>query len=222
MIVIRRPNKRQALRTVGDIMVVVGLFLLGFYCLARTESLVASQMAMHNFMRRIRPSARSGRNDFQLEASAMAQFRAQDRSNGGVVPKVAPFAILRIRRLNLQVPVFDGTDEITLNHGAGRIRAPGREENMVIAGHRDSFFRDLKDVHLGDTIELLTVNSITTYLIDKIRVTQPDDPSVFAPTQTMTVTLITCYPFHFIGAAPKRYIVSASLAPMGKEIVRNR
>jgi len=125
-----------------------------------------------------------------------------------------PLAIMSIASLDLKVPVYNGTDEINLNRGAGRIEStawidsPG---NLGIAGHRDGFFRVLKDIELGDSIDMLTHQGKTEFVVSSIVIVDPTDVSVLAPTDDSTITLVTCYPFYFVGHAPKRYIVKGEL-----------
>jgi sortase A len=121
-------------------------------------------------------------------------------------------AILRIRRIGLEAPVMEGTDDWTLNRAAGHIddtAAPGAEGNSGIAAHRDGFFRALKDAQVGDVLELETRRGALTYRIESIWIVEPEDVSVLDPTPVAAVTLVTCYPFYFVGAAPQRYIVRA-------------
>lgn len=125
----------------------------------------------------------------------------------------SPLAILTIDHLGIQVPVFDGTDEFNLNRGVGRIEATAEVDdfgNLGIAGHRDSFFRGLKDIGVGDIIELQTTRDTVNYEVSSIVIVDPSDVSVLASTPEKTMTLVTCYPFYFVGNAPKRYIVKAS------------
>jgi sortase A len=125
-------------------------------------------------------------------------------------------AILRIPKLHLEVPVLDGTDAITLNRGVGRIRGtalPGQTGNIAIAGHRDGFFRGLKEIHTGDEIELLSAQRTDIYIVDRTVIVDPDDTSVLENGATPALTLVTCYPFHYIGNAPRRFVVEASLKP---------
>jgi sortase A len=126
----------------------------------------------------------------------------------------APLAILRIPKIKLEVPVLNGTDEITLNRGVGQIpgtAAPGEQGNIGIAGHRDSFFRELKDLNKGDAIELETTGGSQIYIVDLILVTDATNVSVLRPRGTQSLTLVTCYPFTYIGPAPRRFVVQASL-----------
>jgi len=110
---------------------------------------------------------------------------------------------------------FGGTDELTLNHGVGRIAGtahPRDSGNIGIAGHRDGFFRGLKDVAVGDIIDLKTLTGTNTYAVDRIQIVSPRQVEVLGPTSVPSITLVTCYPFYFIGSAPQRYIVTASLS----------
>jgi sortase A len=130
-------------------------------------------------------------------------------------PRPPPLAVLRIPRIGLEVPVLEGTDEWALNRAVGHVAdtsAPGAEGNSAIAGHRDGFFRGLKDVGPGDVVELETLRGAEVYRVERTWVVAPEDVSVLQPTPSRAVTLITCYPFYFIGSAPQRFIVRAVLA----------
>lgn len=126
-----------------------------------------------------------------------------------------PLAVLKVNRIGLVVSVYEGTDDLTLDRGAGHIAdttAIGTSTgNIGIAGHRDGFFRGLKDVSIGDDIQLITPESTSTYKISEILIVQPEDLWVLEPKQQPTLTLVTCYPFYFFGHAPERYIVKAVL-----------
>jgi sortase A len=121
-------------------------------------------------------------------------------------------AILRIPRLNLEVPVYDSTTDAVLDLAAGRIEdtaLPGTPGNVGIAAHRDGFFRVLKDIKQGDALVLDTPASTEQYRVEWIRITTPDDVSVIDPTPGRAVTLVGCYPFYYVGPAPQRFIVRA-------------
>jgi sortase A len=129
-------------------------------------------------------------------------------------PGPAPLAVLRIPKIGLEVSVLPGTDDRTLDRGVGHIEdtaPPGSDGNSGIAGHRDGFFRGLKDIVEGDTIELDTLDGKETYRVERTWVVDPEDVSVLDPTSTPTrvLTLVTCYPFYFVGSAPSRFIVRA-------------
>jgi len=125
-----------------------------------------------------------------------------------------PLGVLSIPRLRLTVPIFEGADDATLDRGLGRVPGSvmlGEKGNLAIAGHRDGFFGVLKDIKRGGVIRIESSQSKDTYVVQAIKVVDRKDMRVLSQRKTATVTLITCYPFYFIGHAPRRYIVTASL-----------
>lgn len=127
-------------------------------------------------------------------------------------PSAPPLAVLRIRKIRLEVPVLPGTDDVTLNRAVGHIddtALPGTDGNSGIAGHRDGFFRGLKDIGPGDAIELETLRGKEVYRVERTWIVDPEDVSVLDPTPARSLTLVTCYPFYHVGPAPQRFIVRA-------------
>jgi sortase A len=125
-----------------------------------------------------------------------------------------PLGVLKIPKVKIVAPVMDGVGDLALNAGVGRIPGtakPGDPGNIGIAGHRDGFFRGLKDVAKGDKIELVTPSKTDVYVVDSVNIVNPADVNVLRAGATPSVTLVTCYPFYFAGSAPKRFIVHASL-----------
>jgi len=121
-------------------------------------------------------------------------------------------AILRIPKLELEVPVYAGTTDAVLDLAAGHIEGtalPGTAGNVGIAAHRDSYFRVLGKLKEGDALVLDTPVATEQYHVEWIRITAPDDVSVIDPTTHPAVTLVGCYPFYHVGSAPKRFIVRA-------------
>ena len=174
-----------------------------------------------------------------LAAQDVARFTASFQSNGQPVrpdtslwsplriraweeslAKDAPvMAVLRIPKIKLEVPVLKGTDDWTLNRAVGHIEdtaLPGTAGNMGIAGHRDSFFRGLKDLVVGDALDVALEGRTERYLVTNIWIVKPEDVWVIDPTPTPAITLVTCYPFYFVGSAPQRYIVRAIPESTGK------
>lgn len=126
-------------------------------------------------------------------------------------PRV-PHAVLRIPSLRLEVPIYAGTSTAALNRGAGLIEgtaAPGETGNIGLAAHRDGFFRSLQGISAGADVYIDTVQSTRRYRVTDFRVVAPRDVAVLADTARPSVTLVTCYPFYFVGAAPQRFIVRA-------------
>ena len=108
--------------------------------------------------------------------------------------------------------MLSGTDDYTLDRAVGHIEdtaQPGADGNSGIAGHRDGFFRGLKDIIPGDVIELDTLQGKDVYRVERTWIVNPEDVSVLDPTSAPALTLVTCYPFYFVGSAPKRFIVRA-------------
>jgi len=117
-----------------------------------------------------------------------------------------------IPRLSLSVIVMEGTSSKTLRRAAGHISGtalPGRPGNVGISGHRDTFFRPLRNIEPNDTITLTTTAGAYRYRVLSTRIVGPDDVTVLAPGENETLTLVTCYPFYFVGPAPRRFIVRA-------------
>ena len=116
--------------------------------------------------------------------------------------------------VRLSATVLEGSDDATLARGAGHIEEtafPGQPGNIGIAGHRDTTFRAVRDLHAGDPLELTTSDRIYRYLITKTFIVEPEDVYVLDPGAQPMLTLVTCYPFTFIGHAPHRYIIQAVL-----------
>jgi len=110
--------------------------------------------------------------------------------------------------------VTEGTDDQVLRLGAGHLAGsgfPGKAGNVVIAGHRDTFFRSLRNVRVGDEIELTSPDGTYHYQVKWTRVVSPTDTQALDATPTPALTLVTCYPFSYIGSAPERFVVRASL-----------
>jgi sortase A len=123
-----------------------------------------------------------------------------------------PEGLLRIPSLQLEVPIYAGTNEIDLTRGAGHIEgtAPlSGTGNIGLAGHRDGFFRKLKDVVIGQAVEIEADGRSYRYHVVDIGIVSPSDVHVLSATDEPSVTLVTCYPFYFVGSAPQRYIIRA-------------
>ena len=125
---------------------------------------------------------------------------------GGVVGRV------EVPRLNIAAVVRSGVDDKVLRRAVGHVpytALPGQPGNVGIAAHRDTFFRNLKGVRVGDTIRMVTPAGTYEYLVDSLKIVWPKNVEVLDPTPDPALTLVTCYPFNYVGSAPKRFIVRA-------------
>jgi len=121
---------------------------------------------------------------------------------------------LTIPALNRKLPIFKGTGDRELGKGVGHFIQsvrPGAEDNSVLSGHRETVFRRLYNLNIGDQLIVETSDGIFTYAVTGTRIVHKDDKTVIVPTDHAVLTLTTCYPFYFLGRAPERYIVSATL-----------
>jgi sortase A len=152
-------------------------------------------------------------DDEKVDLRLWSQKRIQAYRASLALTKNMPMAVLRLDKFRIRVPVYAGTDELALNRGAGWIMGtakPGETGNVGIAGHRDGSFRALKDIAIGDTIELSTTGARLTYAVDQMEIVYPDNVGVLLPRRMPSITLTTCYPFYFNGDAPQRFIVHAA------------
>jgi sortase A len=199
----------------------IAFSLLAVWGTARIHGVVFSRVALAAFDANQTANAASGiliQHDLACGAEvgfASWSIQRVQAYKDSLLDKVdAPLAVLRIPKVHLEVPLFNGTDDNTLNRGVGRIvgTAPvGAGGNLGIAGHRDGFFRGLKDVAQGDVIEIARPGQTDFYVIDGIQTVDPKEVSVLKSTLMPSLTLVTCFPFYYVGSAPQRYIVKASL-----------
>jgi sortase A len=187
-------------------LLAAGGILLIIYGLALVDRHISSGVALRDFEKREGAAA----VDFAL----WSERRVKEYKSSLLVTSDPPIAALRIEKLKIRVPVFPNTGEFSLNRGAGWIAGtarPGESGNIGIAGHRDGFFRGLKEITTGDLIELESVAWSAVYAVDQIEIVEPHQVSVLQPRAQPSLTLVTCYPFYFVGSAPLRFIVHAAL-----------
>ncbi|HXJ92717.1 MAG TPA: class D sortase [Terriglobia bacterium] len=223
-----RKTAEGAMGIAGRLLLLMGAVLIAAYVVARIHAEVMSRAALREFSQAEQAQQKEPPASTALEAPLSAKQNVdfslwsmkritayEDSLSQHFAP---PLAVLEIPKIGVEVPVFDGTDDLTLNRGVGRIIGSGRlgqGGNVGIAGHRDGFFRGLKDVVVGDQIELRTPHRTETYRVDQIRIVAPTDVDVLKDRGIPTLTLVTCYPFYFIGNAPQRYIVRATASGEG-------
>lgn len=146
-------------------------------------------------------------------AAATAAAHPHTVSPGGWVARLdAP-------TVRLSATVLEGTDDATLRRASGHIEdtaLPGEPGNFGVAGHRDTTFRPVRLLHEGDPLVVTTSDAVYQYRVVSTRIVNPDDVYVLDPTPHPTLTLVTCYPFEFIGHAPQRFIIHADLVGTAK------
>ena len=144
-----------------------------------------------------------------------ARSRASASTSSKTPPTAATGALIgriEIPRLGLSVIVAEGVDTLTLRRAAGHIPGtalPGQPGNVGIAGHRDRFFRPLRNIRRNDIITLTTLLGEYRYRVVSTKIVSPSDVGVLDPSANEILTLVTCYPFYFVGSAPSRFIVRA-------------
>jgi sortase A len=179
------------------IFFVVGLMILG-YCAADWYNARMQQA--------------KGNRELDRALFESAPYRNPEFSSGKQIPEGGLVGKVEIPKLHLSAIVFQGTNDGVLDRGVGHMdqsALPGQSGNVVLAAHRDSYFRSLKDIQQGDQITVTTEDGPRDYKVESTEIVAPTDVSVAGPTPDPTLTLITCYPFYYIGHAPKRFIVRA-------------
>ncbi len=216
----KTQNKTQ--RLLERCLLVIGVILVSVYVAALFHQAISRQFALWQFDRTQSAAVQkelstplSSKGEGEVDFSLWAEKRINAYKDSLLTQTDPPMAVLEIAKLRLRVPVFDGTDDLTLNRGVGRILGTaklGSPGNIGIAGHRDGFFRGLKDISVGDEVDLETTAKRATYIVDQVEIVSPTDVHVLQPRSTSSLTLVTCYPFYFVGDAPNRFVVHASLA----------
>lgn len=196
------------------------LVAFGLACLAAYASACASRTLYQATEERHFEAEIEAQIEAQIERALMAErhdvgeWSAQrvDAYEATRDRTVESLGRLDIPDAGVSVMVLEGTDDETLDRAVGRIPGTariGEAGNLGIAGHRDGFFRGLRHLTRGDEITLSTLEGVTRYRVSELRIVEPEAVEVLDPTPAPTLTLVTCYPFYFVGSAPRRYIVQA-------------
>jgi sortase A len=178
----------RAAKRIEHCLWAVGFLALGFYVGVLTHSAIQQSEGNRELNRRIEHPSR----------------HKVAPPHGSVVARV------EIPRLDLSAVVLEGTDAGVLRDGVGHLTGsslPGEYGNVVFAGHRDSFFRALKDIRKGDVVRVTSERGTRRYSVDSTEIVSPSETQALRSTSESTLTLVTCYPFSFIGHAPQRFIV---------------
>jgi LPXTG-site transpeptidase (sortase) family protein len=194
--------RATSLSPIEATVLTAGLVLLVCYGWSRADAAIGAAIDLQSFEQQAPDTT-------LWSESRVRQYRAS-----AVVPHRALVGVLRIARLDLRAPLYPDTSEVHLNRGVALIPAmsrPGEGGNLGIAGHRDGYFRALKDIRIGESIDVLTHERTYRYRITQVNIVDKLDTSPLQPTHDATITLVTCYPFYMVGEAPRRFIVRGEL-----------
>jgi sortase A len=201
----RRRRGSRVLRVLERLLLVVGIVALGYYVYATAESMLYQAFENRELDRILNTSAASAAPSHDVP---LAMPRPRPRP-----PTGSAIGRLEIPRLKVSAIIRTGSDARTLQLAVGHIPGtafPGEDGNMGLAAHRDTFFRRLGDIRNDDEIRVTTSDGVFNYRVERTSVVQPKDVWVLNRTEHPALTLVTCYPFTYIGNAPERFIVRAT------------
>ena len=186
---------------IGRVFVAIGLACLIFYSVVTVHSWRLQERAKSEVEELLAPSPPAVRE--------VAPIVPKPPQSGEIIGRVD------IPRLGLSAAIAEGDDDTTLRGAVGHLPDTPlpwhRRGNVALAAHRDGLFRPLEKIRLEDDVKVVTGRGDYHYRVKKTQIVDPDDVWVIAPTERPTITLITCYPFSFVGNAPRRFIVQAEL-----------
>ncbi len=206
-LVVDKKLLRRTLKWPRRALFACGIVLLGYCGFALVDAWIFQRRASQDLDRQIRAQ--------RAESQSRPPLQSSTSPRAG--PAAAPVADglvgrITIPRLLLSVVVIEGVSKTALQRAAGHIPGtalPGQAGNVGVAGHRDSLFRPLKDLRIKDAIQFSTLKGNFQYEVESLRVVEPDNIAVLAASGENVLTMVTCYPFYYVGPAPKRWIVRA-------------
>jgi len=215
------PRTRSFLGWTRHLFLLIGILTLGYVGFALLDAKLYQSYEtwrFHQALKGIGPSVDSGES-LHLPPLPPGLTEASHRppASLGIAAGVgSPLGLIEISAIGLEVMILEGTDDGVLRRAVGHIPGtslPGQQGNVAIAGHRDTFFRPLRKIRKDDEITLTTLNGTYRYRVDSTQVIDPEDTKVLDNSDEAILTLVTCYPFYFVGSAPKRFIVRAHEVP---------
>jgi LPXTG-site transpeptidase (sortase) family protein len=180
----------------------IGVTLLAVYALMRVDAFASGGRDLAFF------------HDAEPDTALWSSSRIASYRASAAPPVDALAGALVIPSIDLAAPIYADASELNLNRGLGlipRMAPPGASGNVGVAGHRDGRFRVLKDIEVGAQIELLTRDHVYRYRVTRITIVASEDASLLRQTAEPAITLVTCYPFYFVGHAPQRFVVRGVL-----------
>ena len=204
-LVVAKGPLRRILKWAQRALFVCAVLLLGYTGFALADAWMFQRRESKDLDRLLRDQRAASEGKPQPQSSASPK----------IAPAAAPDGLIgrvEIPRLRFSAVVVEGIDRRTLRRAVGHIPGtalPGQSGNVGLAGHRDTFFRPLKDLRIKDEVQLSTLKGSFKYEVESLRVVERDNVGVLAPTGEKVLTMVTCYPFYYVGPAPKRWIVRA-------------
>jgi sortase A len=205
-----RPQKKKALLWIERVLLLVGVLALGSYAYAWVDARWVQYMEN----RRLEEALAAQPPVPAAETDALGSFQKAEAP-----PEPAPeleegelIGRIEIPSAGVSAMILEGVAYKTLRRGVGHIPGtplPRWDGNVGLAAHRDSFFRGLKDIRKNDIITLKTLHGTFQYRVESTEIVRPKDTHVLEDTDKPVLTLVTCYPFYYVGSAPKRFIVRA-------------
>ncbi len=195
---VRTTRPKRGLRWLETLLLVVGLAAVDYYIWINADTVIYQAYEEWKFDRELKAPV-------DTNAPKTVEIRPQ-RTPDEVIGR------LEIPRLNIRAIVREGDGEDTLHHAVGHVPStafPGDIGNVGFAAHRDTFFRPLRNIRKNDRIFVSTLNGTYEYQVQTTQIVNPDDVSVLKASASKELTLVTCYPFYYIGSAPHRFIVHA-------------
>jgi sortase A len=204
-LVFKKEALKRFLKWGQGVFFACAVVLLGYCAFALVDAWIFQRRESRELDRLLRDRHVASQGTPQPEPSA-APKGAPAAAADGLIGRI------EIPRLLVSAVVVEGVDKITLRRAVGHIPGtalPGQAGNVGLAGHRDTFFRSLRDVKIKDEVQFSTLAGNFNYEVESLRVVDPDNVGVLAPSGHNVLTLVTCYPFYFVGPAPQRWIVRA-------------
>ena len=197
-----RPKPRQSLFCWSRFFFLAGILALGYVA----ASLIDAKLFQDRATRQFEAALSAPKADVPNAGRAPDTAKVPNVKNGD------PLGRIEISSLGIAAMIMEGDDDKTLRRAVGHIpgtAVPGQPGNVALAGHRDTFFRALRNIHKDDEITLETLDGAYRYRVDNIQIVLPGDVATLNHSKESILTLVTCYPFSFVGAAPQRFVVRA-------------
>lgn len=209
----RRRRKKGLLLSFSIIMIILGVGIFSKYLIEYSKGYFAGEKVEPKAYAQHKKEAATGKESDKVmkDDPVPAKEKPLYKKRPEIGEKMGT---LYIPKLEAKLPIYHGTNEDELAKGVGHYKGsvlPGEKDNSVLSGHRDTVFRSLGKVGKGDMLEVTTFAGTFTYKVRKVRIVDKDDRTIIVPKPRAVLTVSTCYPFNYIGAAPKRYILEAFL-----------